>query len=588
MVHAITGLFVVLAIIAFRRWNRERVPKALWVLSLAFGVAVMHHRTSALAVGFAFLIAYFLTPSRTTWRLLALGWLAAAALAAYAGSLVASLVVLGIFIVLLAAALLRWRGLTAHLVSVALIPAPFSLYLYLWWRSLHHPPVYWSDLNSYSRLMYHVFAKHYSGFAFQHLGIRAFEEAGKTLGQLLVPNAALATLLFLIIVPLMLWGWWEWRRREPLVAGCLGAGVILLVVWVVHWGESSDLKHFLTPAGPALALSVAMGMAQLSSRLGQRSWAASGLLAALLCGLLFGGNWPLYSFSNRWANRDRWAVALQQMDRSAVFISDFDQPSYVSMYLQHVESLRKDVTVLRATRLSDPGYVELIPDREVREAVQAIGSPPGFASEDESHQWAAFFSHQLAQRLRDRTVYGVHGPIRTELPGPPYFVNLSEDLVRVQFELPLPISRVSTTADLAQFQNGAALVGFALDRPEAGTGEMVGFTARWRLFQQLPPSQFGVALLPPGMEPDDLRPETLRDTRWVEGFFFLNGLWGTRPSAPGTCYEQRGVTIVPSNAPPGEYRVFVGLGHLYAEAYVGWAEVGRLQVTARPLPTNGP
>jgi uncharacterized membrane protein len=591
MVHAITGLFVIIAIMAFRRWDRARSPKALWLFSLAFGVAVMHHRTAALAVGLAFAAAYFLTPPRAKSAYLALGWLAAAALAAYAGSLTASLVVAGVFLVFLAIGLLRWRGLAIYLAAVALFLAPFSLYLYLWWRSLQHPPVFWSDLNTFSRLMYHVFAKHYSHFAFEHRGIVALEEAGKTLAQLLVPGVAQAALLFLIAAPLMLWGWWEWRRRERLAAGCLGAGVVLVTVFVMHWGESSDLKHFLTPAGPALAISGAMGMAQLASLRAviRRPWVPSAVLGAALCGLLLVGNWPLYDFSNRWANRDRWAVVLEQMDPEAVFVSDFDQPSYVTMYLQNVEGLRRDVTVLRATRLGDPGYVELIPDREVQQAVREIGSPSGFASEADLHEWVASFCQQLAQRLRGRrTVYAVHGPLQTRLPGPPYFVNLSEDLIRLQFEQPNPVGSATTGPALARFANGATLAGFALDRQEAGAGETVAFTARWQLAQALPPSQFGVALAPPGTKPDQFTPRTLQDVRLVEGFFFVNGLWGAPPSTPGTCYEQRGVTIIPSNAPPGEYDVFVGVGMPYTEVYMDWTQVGQLHVTARPLPRNGP
>ncbi len=601
MVHAITGLFVILSVIAFRRWDRERTPKALWVLSLAFGFGVMHHRTAAIAVGFAYLAAFVLTPPRSKQAYVALGWLGAAAVAAYAGSLTASLVMAALFVVMLLVALLRRSSLARYLVAAALFVAPFSLYLYLWWRSAQHPPVYWSDLNTFSRLMYHVFAKHYAHFAFEHTGIVALEEAGRTLAQLLVPGALQATVLFVIAVPLMLWGWWEWRRREPLAAGCLGAGVIVLSIWVMHWGESSDLKHFLTPAGPALAISGAMGMARLSSlrALEARRWMPVAILGAVLCGLLLLGNWPTYNFSNRWANRDRWVVAFRQMERNAVFISDFDQPSYVGMYLQYVEGLRQDVTLLRATRLSDPGYVELIPDREVRDAVRAIGVPSGFANEGSLHEWVASFGQQLAQRLPSRAVYAVHGPMQTQLPGPPYFVNLSEDLVRVQSEQPHPASVTSAGPVIAQFPNGAALVGFALDRHEAGAGESVAFAARWQLAQPLPPSQFGIALSPSGTMPNEFTARMLENMRLVEGFFFLGGLWGAQPAAPGTCYEQRGETIVPSNAPAGDYTVWVGVGLPYAEVvqpagqpagplYTDWTQVGQLRVSARPLPRNGP
>jgi hypothetical protein len=590
MVHAMSGLFVILAVMALRRWDRERSPKALWLLSLACGVAVMHHRTAALAIGIGFLAAFLLTPPRTKWAFVALAWLGLTVLAAYAGSSVVALAMAAVFLGLLGFALSRWRALETHLVSVALLLAPFSLYLYLWWRSLQHPPVFWSDLDTFSRLMYHVFGKHYSHFAFEHRGIVAMEEAGKTLAQLLVPNAVGAVLVFLIAAPLMVWGWWAWWRREPMLALCMGAGVVGLTVWVMHWGESSDLKHFLTPAGPTLALSGAMGMGQLATvaRLRGPRWAPSAVVGAALCGMLLAGNWPQYDFSNRWANRDRWAVVLQQMEPNAVFVSDFDQPSYVSMYLQNVEGLRRDVTVLRATRLSDPGYVELIPDREVRDAVRESRPPAGFADLDELHEWVASLCRELAQRLPRRAVYALHGPMRAQAPGPPHFVNLSEDLVRVQLEPPHLIAGVAKGGDLGQFPNGAALAGFGSDRAEAGAGEVVGFTVWWRLSQPLPPSQFGVALVPPGMKAGDLTPGLLQDVRLVEGFFCLNGLWGTPPADEGICYQQYGVMIVPSNAPSGKYRVAVAVAGIYSTEYRGWIEVGELEVNARPLPRNGP
>jgi 4-amino-4-deoxy-L-arabinose transferase-like glycosyltransferase len=596
MVHAMSGVFVALAILALRRWHRERTAKALLLFALAMGVAGMHHRTAVLAVGPAFLAALYLTPPKARWEpTVVLAWLGVSGLLAAAASATGLLVMAALFAVMAAAALVRWRRLRAYLGVAALVVAPFSLYLYLWVRATQHPPVYWTDVTTFPRLMHHIFAQQYTQFAFQQSSEQAVQQTMRMVPQLLAGPGGLSVLMALVGLPLIAWGGWVWWKRERWVAGPLAVGTALLLLWVTHWGEASDLKHFLSPIGPALAVAGALGAAELSKRreLREYAWVVPALAGVLICGPLLNANWPQYDFSNRWGNRDRWAAALQQMEPNAVFVSDFDQPSFVTIYLQNVEKLRPDVLLLRATRLNDRGYLDMIPDPEVRAAAKEIGFPARTRSQVEFNEAAAGFAYQLARKLEGRRpVYAVHGPLTMQLPGPPYFESLSMDLVRVTMARP-DLGRRGQGAALASFPNGADLVGLGLDRAEAGTGELVHFIARWRLRAPLPQSQFALALLPQGASPERAVEVPDEQARLVQFFPFLYGQWGLPPSPAEAVYEQRGTLIVPSNAPPGKYQVVTAVGLPMQEdlrPYVGWTAVpgATVEVRARPLPANGP
>lgn len=102
--------------------------------------------------------------------------------------------------------------------------------------------------------MQHIVGHQYTQFAFQHGGEEAVAEVQKMIPQLLAGPGPLSVLMGIGGVALILWGWSIWWRREPLVAGFLAAGTALVLIWVSQWGESSDLKHFLSPIGPPLAL----------------------------------------------------------------------------------------------------------------------------------------------------------------------------------------------------------------------------------------------------------------------------------------------------------------------------------------------
>jgi hypothetical protein len=490
-------------------------------------------------------------------------------------------------------ALIRRTCLRAYLAAVGLLLAPFSLYLYLWWRALQHPPVTWTDTTTLDQLLYHVLAKQYFQFAFANSFEQMLAEAEKLVPQLLASSVGLSLVLVVIGLPLIVWGWATWLRKERLVAAAAAIGCLLVAFWVLRWGETSDLKHFLQPLAPVLAVCFALGLARAGSSLPQprQGRYVIALLGALLCATLLRANWDRLNLSDDWGPRDRWTAVLSQMAPNAIFLSDFDQPSFFTMYLQNVEGLRRDVTLVRSVRLPAPGqpqawYLNTIEDPALRQALRDLW-PQALSQALDIHDQTAVLAYLLARRFTDRPIYAVHGPMHIQIPGPPYFVGLSEDLVRLQLAPPDMLRSQAGPAQ-AVFPAGISLVAFHLNRAAAGTGEMVGFTAAWRLATPLPRAQFAVALVPPGMDLEQFTGRDWQDERLLQAFPVAYGQWGLAPSPAGTARQQQGEIIIPSNASSGAYRIAIAIAPLYVSQYPGWVEIGEVQVSARPLPRNGP
>jgi hypothetical protein len=354
-VYGLTGLLFVLTLLALRRWEAERSWRALGWLCLAGGFVSMHHRTAFLAALPAVVAAVLLT---------------------------------------------RPRRMRLYLAAGGLLAAPFAFYAYLPIRAMARPPVNWTNPSTLDRFLDHVLATQYAFFAFDHSPGEMVEVGYTLLPQVLAPTPGLSGALAVLGLPFILWGWWRWVKREPTSAGTLAAGAVLLCLWVLQWGETSDLKVFLLPLGAVLALCGALGLARLRSRLG---WQGSGRLVvagvlAVLCGGLVRANWERADLSNMWKHRDRWAALLTQLAPNAVFVSSTDVPSFMTMYLQNVEGMRRDITLLRCTRMIDSWYVDLIEDPELRSAaVEAWRQTEPYVANlpDE----AALFSYYLARNL---------------------------------------------------------------------------------------------------------------------------------------------------------------------------------------------
>lgn len=561
-VYGLSGLLFSLFLVALWRWSRSRSVHSLLWLALIGGAVSMHHRTAFLSVAPVLATAFWLTrPRRTkTW-----------------------------------------------VVAALLFLAPFALYLYLPIRASMHPAVNWTNPTTFDRFYAHAMGTQYTHFALQNSAEEAMKQASKLVGESLAggigspppgtPFASpepvlldmpalrllLSIVLMLIGLPLIVWGWWAWYRRQPPEALSVAVGCVVLCLWVVAWGETSDLKVFLLPLGAVLALCGGLGLAQVAAMLrglpGRLLAAALGLAAVVI---LLGANWSRSDRSNEWRYRDEWYAALAQMEKNAIFITDFDVPTFVTIYLQNVEGFRRDVTHLGTVGLSQPWYVQLIADLELRQVAdrswQRLRRDLQITSSHSSefHVGTALLGGMLAEHYRGRRpVYVLHGPSMSPRPGPPYCVGLSEDLVQVTFT---PVSLAlaeSVAAPLARLSGGAELAAFAWDGPEAGAGELLGFRTSWL---SSPSGWFSVLLVPEGKDPAAFRAETESTARFQQSYPLLYGQ--ESPAQPGP-WEQRGSYLIPSNAPGGEYRVLVSYSPGYPPQFSEWTPVGTLTVHAR-------
>jgi MFS family permease len=544
-VYGLTALLVALALAAFFAWERGRSPKALGWFALAVGFVAMHHRTAMLMIAPALIAAAVLTRPRS--------------LRLYAG-------VAGLFL------------------------APFACYVYLPIRAAARPPLNWTDPITFDRFVDHVLATQYQHFAFSHSLEQMAEQAVKLAPQVLAPSPGLAAAIALVGIPLIAWGWRRWTRKRPIAGWSLAIGAALLCVWVLQWGETSDLKVFFVPMGQVLAVAGAFGLGALAASLHSRRGGSllSASVGILLCAALIQANWARADLSNLWEHRDRWVTVLSQMQPNAVFVSDFDVPSFATLYLQNVEDLRQDVTLLRAVRMPDRWYIDLIQDEALRKAAADTWTATGAAGLD-VHDRTALFAFELARRLEGRRpVYCLHPPRGLRLEGPPYFVGVSIHLFELRFEQPQP-EAARPVEPIAEFQGGVSLEEFELEKGEAKAGELLRFRSRWRLTEPLlSPAQFGVELYPEDVGRRSSARRPLSERQPTHMYPLLSGQWQTAPLPQDMVWRQEGLLMVPSNCRAGRWTVAVGVGPLYATENAGSTPVGEVEISAAPLPSNPP
>ena len=548
-VYALEALLFALFLAALWRWERERSPRGLTWLALAGGFVAMHHRTGFLAAAPALATAFVLTqPRRVT-----------------------------------------------HYAKAA-FATPFLFYLYLPIRAAANPPLNWGKPDTWERFIAHVAGRQYAKWAFMNSWEMVVQQAGRLWGECLAGPGALSIALAAVGGALVVWGWSVWVRRRGAVFGPLAGGALLLSVWVLEWGDVSDSKVWLLPVGAALALFGGLGLARMGNVFPNRfaGRVAVGVMGAAVCGILLAANWARSDQSNVWRYRDQWAAALMQMDQNAIFVAEWDNPMFLTYYLQNVEQMRPDITLVRPLTLSEEWYRQTISDRELEETAARVWrearsqfqiTAPGTP---EVWEAVAVFAHELAKAYQGRrTVYLLHGPVMRTLPGPPWFVGLNDSLYRLSFERPEVVREAEGGAPTAQLPGGVELMSFQFDDVEVGTGELVGFFARWRLAGALPGVLFAVRLAPMGQETRSCPIEN--QALLSQGYPVAYGLWGLPASPPGTVYEQRGKLMAPSNLPAGEYGVEVGFAQSYPPEYGGWVAVegARLRVRARALPENG-
>jgi len=535
-VYAFEALLFGLFLVILWRWQEERSPRWLIWLSAAGGLVAMHHRTGFLAAAPALFVALWLTQPR---RVRSYAWAAAA------------------------------------------FVAPFLFYLYLPIRAAANPPLNWGKPDTLERFIAHVSGRQYSKWVFMNSWDMVARQAERLWGECLAGPGWLSVALAVAGGALIAWGFAVSARRRPVVTWPLGIGAVGLSIWVLTWGDVSDSKVWLLPVGAAFALFGGLGLARIAEVFPRRAvgWSVSVLMGISLVVGLVSANWARADQSDVWRHRDQWAAALMQMDEGAIFVAEWDNPMFMSWYLQEVEGLRRDVTVLRPMALSEEWYRETIDEVELRDAAShawtEVRSRFTITKPGTPEVWetVATFAHELAKEYEGRrTVYALHGPVIKMLPGPPWFVGISDGLYRLSFERPVMVQEAKGEGALAEPTDAVNLVSVEFDRQEVQTGELVGFRARWRLEKLLPGLLFALRL-EPIQEPKRSAAPDEKNVFSVQGYPVLYGLWGLGASPAGTVYEQRGKVIVPTNLPAGEYGVEVGFAQSYPPEYGGWVGV---------------
>ncbi len=283
---------------------------------------------------------------------------------------------------------------------------------------------------------------------------------------------------------LVAWGLVCWLRRQPVVIGPLALGCLVIVVFTVGYGADSDNSVYLIPAGVVAAVLAGLGMARLEAKASRRRAGplAAVALTAAVCALLLSANWSRADQHNTWRYRDQMAAELLQMDKHAIFVADMDLPIFCSYYLQQVEGLRRDITLLPPHQLWQPWYAPTLPDRELSETSLRLWTQLTkdyhLTAADGNDFWQAvsLFAVRLAEHYRGRrTVYAVHAPM-TPLPGPPYFTGVNRDLVRLDFEEPQVLRPAKPAPPAASFAAGVNLMSLELGAKQARPGELVSLS----------------------------------------------------------------------------------------------------------------
>ena len=555
-VYGLEALLFGLFLLAFWWWEKERRPRRLLWVALAAGLVAMHHRTGALALLPALAVAFWLT---------------------------------------------RPRRLRVWGQAVLLAAAPFLCYLYLPIRAAARPPCNWGNPDTWERFIAHASGRQYAPWAFMNDFEAAMREAGRLLSECLASPGWPSWLLVAIGGPLLLWGLAHELRRRPAAIGSLAAGGALLAIWVLGYGDTSDSKVWLIPVGAVMALLGGLGLGDLARRLPGRAAGptASAVLGATICLLLLFANWTRADRSNLWGHRDIWVATVTQCEPNGIFVSDTDAAQFITSYLQNVEGQGKDLTVLSSPSLWEEWYLGLLgeKDRELRRITEQKWKQTS-REYDLTHPntpdlWngVARFPYLLAQHYRGRrAIYAPHPPI-TPFPAPPYFIGLKDGCYRLDFALPDLLRTMQTGSSLVALPDGVQLVSLTITPKEAKSGELVDFRARWRLEKPLPGILFALRLRPAQKALEPAWRKLLAKSCFQQGYPVVYGLWGLNASPPGAVYEQAGKYIIPSNAPPGDYRVEIGYAQGYPPSYGHWVSLGdrvQLRVRSQPLPTNGP
>ncbi len=230
--------------------------------------------------------------------------------------------------------------------------AGLSVYAYLPLRAAQQPLLNWGDPSTLERLWWHVTAKQYR--------VNLFSSSPGRIGEQLVFGLGLwarqFTPLGLAVAGLGLWA--LWRRDRRLLAFTVLV-VLFDVLYAVNYDIAEDGDAYYLPAFLMTAVWIGWGawaaLAWARKR-GPTTWGTVAVTSLLLPALALGVNYRHDDKSRYYVAYDYATNTLNNVATDGLLFTDDWQLYSPLLYLQHVERLRPDVTVVDVLLLQNRSW----------------------------------------------------------------------------------------------------------------------------------------------------------------------------------------------------------------------------------------
>ena len=338
--YVLTAVFTGLILWTMLRWwtDADRPDAWAWLalLGLLFGLDFSVHRTNALLIPGA--VVWILLRRPTTLR-------SPKAILASAGALAAGLVV-----------------------QLLLIPI----------AALTNSTLNFSDPSSLARFWDYVTIKQLGGSFLLQLFPRKSPiwssqtmDVLRVLGHDFLNVAGRAGALGLLPAIAAAWGIVAlWRGNRRFAAALASVLVLQVAFTVLYFNIPANFfrtfdRHYL-PIGVTIGVLVACGLGAAMERASARPAriAFGALAAALLPATQLWNNWTAHDASRRYFARDYAANALLSLPPNAIYFTVGDNDTFPVMYLQSVEGVRPDVTIINLSVANIPRWPDQLTKRD--------------------------------------------------------------------------------------------------------------------------------------------------------------------------------------------------------------------------------
>jgi hypothetical protein len=249
----------------------------------------------------------------------------------------------GLYVLLEDPSILRRRAVLAVGAAFA---AGLLVYLYVPIRAAVAPPLNWSQPDTLERFIEHITGRVYQGYIrWEGLGetLSKAPPIARLLGeQVTWPGLAVAFLGIGILL-----------QRRPAFARLLVGYALITMTFTALYHTRDQWVYFL-PVAPLEALALGVGAGHLAQTLADRR------LVAGVLGLVFGlqvvVNWAGMDISGDVEAATYARETLTAAPRDGILFTDEDHTTFALWYVQIVERVRPDVTVVDRRMIGAPWY----------------------------------------------------------------------------------------------------------------------------------------------------------------------------------------------------------------------------------------